>query len=193
MSDAKTAKKINKLLHAAPTEVYAAFALDAWRYQYDLDPRKAARFAEEYTNRTGKQLDLVQAFGLGAEAVANALYRRYHLPSPFDIAKKKLGLEGKQELEEIKRSYLADCLQTQPYLVIFVEAHPINTVLVLFGEPLQVLETWEVTGEQYLLLEDANLSLYAIPADGVQNDLKVVEDDPLWFDYQPPPEILFKG
>ena len=74
---------IVELLTLQPDEVYARFSLGAWRYEYDLDPDKAARFVETYMRATGQPLDLTRAFGASASTVGNAVYRRYHAPNPF--------------------------------------------------------------------------------------------------------------
>jgi ADP-ribose pyrophosphatase YjhB (NUDIX family) len=77
------ADPVTELMTLRPEGVYNRFALGAWRYEYDLNPRKAARFTENYMRATGWPLDLRQAFGQSAEAVGNAVYRRYHTPNPF--------------------------------------------------------------------------------------------------------------
>ena len=63
-----------------PNGVYGAFQAGAWRYEYDLNPRKAAKFVDEYVRATGATFDIRQAFGDAAPAVGNALYRRFHAP-----------------------------------------------------------------------------------------------------------------
>jgi len=64
-------------------DVAAHFSAGAWRYEYGLTPRSAARFVEEYTRATGNLLDIPHVFGKAARAVGNALYRRLHAPDPF--------------------------------------------------------------------------------------------------------------
>jgi hypothetical protein len=79
------------LFKMKPDEIYEAFLLGAWQYEYNLESvQKAARFVEDYTRKTGNVLELPRAFGDSARAVANALTRRFHAPSPFDIAKRQL-------------------------------------------------------------------------------------------------------
>lgn len=79
---------LSSLLTQEPDDVYAAFQLGAWRYEYDLNPKKAARFVEEYFRSTGWDLDLKRAFGDGARAVGTALTRRIQGPDPFkEVAK----------------------------------------------------------------------------------------------------------
>lgn len=70
------ADPITELLTTLPDDVYYAFSAGAWRYEYGLDPRSAARFVEQYGVATGKPLDLKRAFGEASNAVANAMHRR---------------------------------------------------------------------------------------------------------------------
>jgi hypothetical protein len=77
-----------ELFSLRPEEVYDRFSLGAWRYEYDFDPRSAARFVDEYTRATGFPLELSKAFGSAAPAVGNALYRRTYSPNPFELAYK---------------------------------------------------------------------------------------------------------
>jgi 8-oxo-dGTP pyrophosphatase MutT (NUDIX family) len=72
-----------ELFSMEPDRVYAAFQAGAWRYVYDLDPRKAAKFVDEYVRATGKLFEINRAFGDSAPAVGNALYRRFHAPDPM--------------------------------------------------------------------------------------------------------------
>jgi 8-oxo-dGTP pyrophosphatase MutT (NUDIX family) len=78
------------LMKLRPEEVYERFSLGAWRYEYGLDPRKAARFVENYTRATGLPLDLARAFGRSAPAVGNAVYRRFNSPNPFMVLARAL-------------------------------------------------------------------------------------------------------
>lgn len=84
---------VTDLFHLQPDDVYAAFSVGAWRFEYDLDPRKAARFVEEYHRATGWNLDLHRAFGDSVGAVSNALYRRFHPVDPFKEAARCLTVE----------------------------------------------------------------------------------------------------
>ena len=79
----RPAEAATDLLDREPDEIYSAFSLGAWRFEYDLNPRKAARFVEEYHRATGWNLDLRRAFGESSGAVGNALYRRFHPRDPF--------------------------------------------------------------------------------------------------------------
>ncbi|KKN18408.1 hypothetical protein LCGC14_0956010, partial [marine sediment metagenome] len=87
------ADPIVELFTLRPEAVYARFSLGAWRYEYELDPVKAARFVEEYMHATGMPLDLRQAFGEAAPAVGNAVYRRFHAPNPFHVLYKATMVE----------------------------------------------------------------------------------------------------
>jgi hypothetical protein len=84
---------LTSLFDMTPDEVYDRFSLSAWRFEYGLDPRKAARFTEEYTRATGLPLELTKAFGDSAPAVNNALLRRLHGVNPFHAAFKALTVE----------------------------------------------------------------------------------------------------
>ena len=77
------ADQYGALFRREPEQIYDLFAADAWRWEYGLDPRSAARFVEEYAHQTGNLLEINRAFGDGAKAVGNAVYRRYHTPNPF--------------------------------------------------------------------------------------------------------------
>ncbi len=94
-----------------PDEVYEAFAMSGWKWEYNLTPKKAARFVEVYQRATGLPLDLGKAFGESATAVGNAIYRRYHSENPFETLIKALNVrddEVQQAAEsdlEILRSF----------------------------------------------------------------------------------------
>lgn len=81
------------LFRREPEQIYDLFAADAWRWEYGLDPRSAARFVEEYAHQTGNLLEINRAFGDGAKAVGNAVYRRYHTPNPFEEVFKAMVME----------------------------------------------------------------------------------------------------
>jgi len=81
------------LFRREPEQIYDLFAADAWRWEYGLDPRSAARFVEEYAHQTGNLLEINRAFGDGAKAVGNAVYRRYHTPNPFEEVYKAMVVE----------------------------------------------------------------------------------------------------
>ena len=95
-----------------PNGVYGAFQAGAWRYEYDLNPRKAAKFVDEYVRATGATFDIRQAFGDAAPAVGNALYRRFHAP---DLMRERM-----RELFEDESNY------DGPYALID-EALKLNT------------------------------------------------------------------
>jgi len=89
-----SADPYKSLLVAQPDEVYARFAVGAWRWEYGLDtPQKAAKFYEDYHRATGLILDLNSAFGPSGPAVANAVRRRVHGEDPFKEAKRALQME----------------------------------------------------------------------------------------------------
>lgn len=82
------------LLKSSPEEVYARFAVGAWRWEYGLStPAQAAKFYEDYQRATGKILDLSAAFGPSGPAVANATMRRVSGVDPFAAAKRALQFE----------------------------------------------------------------------------------------------------
>ena len=66
------------LLKLSPDEIYHRLQLGAWKYEYGLDAKKAARFVEEYQLTRRGMLDLVKAFGDSAKSVSTALFRRFH-------------------------------------------------------------------------------------------------------------------
>jgi 8-oxo-dGTP pyrophosphatase MutT (NUDIX family) len=105
------ADPVTELMSLRPDGVYNRFALGSWRFEYDLDPAKAARFVENYMRATGWSLDLRQAFGRSAEAVGNAIYRRFHTPDPFRQAFRALMAEdveyriaAQRDLEFMRRN-----------------------------------------------------------------------------------------
>lgn len=82
------------LLRAEPDEVYARFAVGAFRWEYGIDtPGKAARFYEDYHRATGKVLDLHSAFGPSGESVAIAIRRRVYGENPFDALRRAMQFE----------------------------------------------------------------------------------------------------
>lgn len=87
------ADALTDLFTRQPEEIYAAFSIGAWRFEYDLNPRKAARFVEEYHRATGWNLELYRAFGDSARAVGTALHRRFHPVDPFKEAARCLTVE----------------------------------------------------------------------------------------------------
>lgn len=78
------------LLTSKPEQVYDKLALGAWRWEYDMDPPKAARFAEEYHRTNGVNLDLSKAFGSGRNAVSLAMMRRAQNENPFHVVARNL-------------------------------------------------------------------------------------------------------
>jgi len=104
---------ITSLLNAEPDEVYNAFQLDAWRWEYGLTPEKAARFCEDYVQATGTQLDYRKAFGESAGAVGNAIFRRYHTAAnPLVLAARLMG-ESDDEVSEYAREDLNEMANCQ--------------------------------------------------------------------------------
>jgi 8-oxo-dGTP pyrophosphatase MutT (NUDIX family) len=82
------------LLRAEPDEVYARFAVGAFRWEYGIDtPGKAARFYEDYHRATGRVLDLHSAFGPSGESVAIAIRRRVYGENPFDALRRAMQFE----------------------------------------------------------------------------------------------------
>lgn len=97
------------LLKATVDEVYARLSAGAWRWEYDMDPPKAARFVEEYHRATGLNLDLAKAFGQGRNAVAQAMARRAMNENPFKQLARALMRDdyrkaAKLDLREIRES-----------------------------------------------------------------------------------------
>ena len=78
------------LLKLRPSEVYERFAFNAWRWEYDLTPQRAARFVEEYHRSTGLNLDIASAFGTGRNAVSEAMIRRAQNTNPFALLARAL-------------------------------------------------------------------------------------------------------
>lgn len=111
------------LLRAEPDEVYARFAVGAFRWEYGLDtPAKAARFYEDYHRSTGRVLDLHAAFGPSGESVATAVRRRVYGENPFDAAKRALQFEDAEyrlaatvDLQEMRASGLDENIK--PFLL----------------------------------------------------------------------------
>lgn len=79
-----------ELFQLQPDDIYPRFSLNAWRFEYGLDPTKAARFLEEYTRATGLNIDIPKAFGDAAGTVNRALLRRLHGEDPFRAAAKAM-------------------------------------------------------------------------------------------------------
>jgi hypothetical protein len=72
-----TPDPVLELFDLKPEEVYPRFALGAWRFTYDLTPKKAVRFLEDYTEATGNWLDIARAFGDSAAYVSKAVFEKY--------------------------------------------------------------------------------------------------------------------
>lgn len=97
------------LLRSTPDQVYEALGVGAWRWEYGMDPARAARFVESYHRATGTNLDLAKAFGSGRNAVSEAMIRRAQNENPFKVlARNLLRVEyqalAKQDMMEVKRS-----------------------------------------------------------------------------------------
>lgn len=97
------------LLKSDAQQVYEALSFGAWRWEYDMDPSRAARFVEEYHRSTGVNLDLAAAFGSGRNSVAQAMMRRAQNESPFKVLARNLLREeyralARQDMAEVKRS-----------------------------------------------------------------------------------------
>lgn len=92
------------LLRSTPDQVYEALSMGAWRWEYDMDPARAARFMEEYHRSTGVNLDIARAFGSGRNAVSEAMMRRAQNDNPFKIvARNLLRAEYRKVAEEDMR------------------------------------------------------------------------------------------
>lgn len=74
---------VDSLFGKQPDEIYDLFSLGAWRHEYGMDVRKAARFAEDYQRATGFIIELDRAFGDSAGAVGQAMYRRAIPKDPY--------------------------------------------------------------------------------------------------------------
>lgn len=98
-----------RLLRAKPAEVYEALSMGAWRWEYGMDPARAARFMEEYHRSTGVNLDIAKAFGRDRNAVSEAMIRRAQNDNPFKIvARNLLRAEyrkvAEQDMREMRKS-----------------------------------------------------------------------------------------
>lgn len=71
------------LLRLEPERLYERLNFGAWKWEYGMSAKQAARFVEEYqrTHRTDFRYD--RAFGDGGESVKNALIRRIEGDNPF--------------------------------------------------------------------------------------------------------------
>lgn len=82
------------LFELTPEQVYGRFQAGAWRWEYGLTPRTAAEFVHYYHAKHDQSLNLTKAFGESSSmAVANQLHRRFHTPTPFEIARKALKID----------------------------------------------------------------------------------------------------
>ena len=101
-----------------PDKVYARFQVGAWRYEYGLTPRTAARFVQHYTTATGNQLDLGRAFGDAAKTIGNLIYRMHTTPSPFEQARKAAKVDAtslrKAAQQDMKKYAQAETLRGLP-------------------------------------------------------------------------------
>jgi 8-oxo-dGTP pyrophosphatase MutT (NUDIX family) len=84
---------ITALLELDPEGVYDSFSVGAWRWEYDLTPRTAATFCEEYQRATGNILDLGKAFGASAGTIGKAIHRKYNAPNSFELAMRALKID----------------------------------------------------------------------------------------------------
>lgn len=169
------------LLRSEPDEIYAAFSLGAWRFEYDLDPRKAARFVEEYHRATGWNLDLRRAFGDSAGAVGNALYRRFHPVDPFKEAARCLQVEDAEyrlaatvDLQEITDSF--DALEEGLKPAIYVAQANVTAKLVWPGFVAYVI----LAVERPDLLVEMNKASQKPPLQNQKPKPFASYSDPIW-------------
>lgn len=89
-----SADPLEDLLTKTPAVVEQNFAGGAWYEDYGLDVRAAGRFVEQYLKVNGNPLDLERVFGESAEAVGNAVYRRFNQADVYEALSTCLEQEG---------------------------------------------------------------------------------------------------
>jgi len=71
------------LLRMEPAQLYERLNFGAWKWEYGMTPKSAARFVEEYTRAHRTDFRYDRAFGDGGESVKTALIRRIEGDNPF--------------------------------------------------------------------------------------------------------------
>jgi hypothetical protein len=145
------------LFDLVPEQIYARFQAGAWRWEYDLNPRKAAAFVQHYTDATGHQLDLPQAFGDSALSVGNQVWRRYHGPNLFQQARKALKIDD----WSLKRAAQAD-LRAYQHDLPLTEA--LNWKKLEKATPRQAADVWPVLVAYVILAIESPARLATVHA-----------------------------
>jgi hypothetical protein len=130
------------LLRLEPQTLYERLGFGAWKWEYGMSAKQAARFVEEYqrTHRTDFRFD--RAFGDGGESVKNAMLRRIEGDNPFKtlaraVTHRHLQAVAAKDLSEHRESLGYPGLNWPEFVAYFVLAvHEAQTIKALTtGDP----------------------------------------------------------
>jgi hypothetical protein len=113
------------LLRTEPDQLYERLNFGAWKWEYGMDARQAARFVEEYTRTHRTDFRYDRAFGESGEAVKTALIRRIEGDNPFKtlaraVTHKHLVASARMDLVEHRRSLGHPTLNWPEFIAYFV-------------------------------------------------------------------------
>ena len=152
-----TEEPLEELFDMAPDEVYARFQLGAWRYEYGLNPRSAARFVVEYMQSTRLPFDITRAFGGQASSVTREVYRST-ITDPYGVIGEAMQSEdvllrvaADRDLMELAANEEPDSLDEAFNRAIFFQPHSLKISKVswptLVGYVLLYLEMRKNAGD----------------------------------------------
>ena len=115
------------LLRLEPHTLYERLGFGAWKWEYGMSAKQAARFVEEYqrTHRLDFRFD--RAFGDGGESVKNAMMRRIEGDNPFKslaraVTQRHLQEAAHRDLVEHRESIGHPTLNWPEFVTYFVLA-----------------------------------------------------------------------
>lgn len=115
------------LLRLEPDRLYERLNFGAWKWEYGMDARQAARFVEEYTRTHRTDFRYDRAFGANGESVKSALIRRVEGDNPFKMLARAVTHAhlvecARMDLVEHRRSLGHPTLNWPEFIAYFVIA-----------------------------------------------------------------------